>query len=172
MTKTSYNPIDVANYIIWRANLIQKQITHVKLQKLIYYVVSKFAKDNNYLLINENIIKGQYGPIIKSVYHQFKLFGDQEITSPVEYLSDESNYSGKGKFMIKFVDTNEKNKLLHQDKSLNDTVSYVLSNLGDCTALQLINKIHSESAYKNFKTDNLNSSEQTYSMKELQSATI
>lgn len=172
MAKIPYNPLDVANYIIWRANAIQKPVTHLKLQKLLYYVVAKFAKDNNRLLINENIVKWQYGPVVKSVYHQFKLYGSQEIMAPVSYLSDESNYSGQGEFIIKFVDTDEKNKLLHQDKSLNDTVGYILAELGDYTAFQLVNKTHSECAWKNFETDILKNSEQIYSIQELQAANI
>lgn len=172
MRQAPYNPIDVANYIVWRANELGKPVTHLKLQKLLYYVVAKFAKDNNALLINEDIVKWRYGPVVKSVYHQFKLFGDQEIDAPVSYLSDESNYSGEGKFIIKFADVKSINTGLHADNNLKDAVAHVLHTLGDSTAFELVHRTHVEPAWRDFMDMIFQNLEPHYSIDELQVANI
>lgn len=41
MIKAPYNPIDVANYIVAEAIKRKKPVTHLKLQKLLYYVAAK-----------------------------------------------------------------------------------------------------------------------------------
>ena len=80
MIKAPYNPIDVANYIVAEAVKRKKPVTHLKLQKLLYYVVVKYLQTHNKPLIAENVVKWQYGPVVKSVYHHFKILGSLEIT--------------------------------------------------------------------------------------------
>lgn len=172
MKQAPYNPIDVANYIVWRANELGKPVTHLKLQKLLYYVVAKFVKDNNTLLINEDVVKWRYGPVVKSVYHQFKLFGDQEIDAPVSYLSDESNYSGQGKFIIKFADVKSINIDLDMDNRLNNAVTHVLHTLGDNTAFELVDRTHAEPAWRDFMSMILQNLEPQYSIDEFRAANI
>ena len=172
MKQAPYNPIDVANYIVWRANKLDKPVTHLKLQKLLYYVVAKFAKYNDALLIDENVMKWRYGPVVKSVYHQFKLFGDQEIDAPVNYLSDESNYCGEGKFIVRFANVESINNGLHANNRLNTAVTYVLHTLGGNTAFELVDRTHAEPAWRDCMDMILQNLEPHYSIDELRVANI
>lgn len=47
-----YNPIDVANYIVWRTKQEKKPVTHLKLQKLLYYVVTGYFQSYDKHLTN------------------------------------------------------------------------------------------------------------------------
>lgn len=166
------NPIDIANYIVWRHRDEDHFLTHLKLQKIMYYVVAKYLKDKDKLLFEDPIYKWQYGPVIKPVYHQFKLFGKSKIKEPVSYLSSDSNYSGKGDFTINFVDPEEICATLDSDNEFKNVVLHVLKEFQYSTAFDLVERTHEESAWKNFESQILNGIELTYSKDELKSANI
>lgn len=172
MTFKPFNSIDIANYIIWRYKAMGKSVTHLKLQKLLYYITAKYLRDNNELLIDAPVCKWQYGPVVKPVYHQFKIYGNSGISEPVTYLSSDSNYSGVGNFIIKFVDVEEVSRKLHQDVKIKDTVSFVLDTLGAFPAFTLVDRTHKESAWKDFEREILLGKDLTYSDNELRAANI
>lgn len=170
--KVSYNSIDIANYILWQSNIMDiKDVTHLKLQKLLYYVVAKHIKSTNNLLLDEPISKWQYGPVVKSVYHQFKIFGDKSL-EPVTYLLPESNYSGNGDFFIKFANIDSINHSLNQMTDIHNAVSFVIGKLGNFSAFDLVDRTHAELAWKNFEADILKGIDLTYSLDELKVANI
>ncbi|WP_394261309.1 Panacea domain-containing protein [Moraxella boevrei] len=167
MKKTQYNPIDVANYIVWRANAIEKPITHLKLQKLLYYVVAKYAKDHDTMLINEDIVKWQYGPVAKSVYHYFKLYGHNEITKPIAYLTSTEM------FHLTFANVDKKISELSGDDLFETVADSVLDKLIDFSAFDLVERTHQESAWKDFEIQILQANQDLpYSLTELKMANI
>lgn len=163
MKKTQYNPIDVANYIVWRANAIEKPITHLKLQKLLYYVVAKHLQKYNHYLITENIVKWQYGPVVKSVYHQFKILGSAPITELSEYMIKDPNKL----FSFEWADVDEITHNINADKEVEDTVTLVLKDLIDKNPFALVNITHREPAWRNFEERILKGGEPEYSREEL-----
>lgn len=170
--KVSYNSIDIANYILWQSKIMGiKDVTHLKLQKLLYYVVAKYLKNTNNPLLDESVSKWQYGPVVKSVYHQFKIFGDKSL-EPVTYLSPESNYSGNGDFVIKFADIDSINQSLNQVRDIHNAVSFVIGELGDFSAFELVDRTHAELAWKNFEIDILRGVDLIYSLDELRDTNI
>ena len=91
----TYHALAVANSTI--KNTIEKHslISHLKLQKLLYFSHGwqLAISDGEIPLIEEQIVAWEYGPVIKSVYHAFKDFGKRPID---EYASLPSK---KFKFM-------------------------------------------------------------------------
>lgn len=167
MMKAPYNAMDVANYIVTKANERGHPITHLKLQKILYYVVAKYAKNFNVSLIDEDIVKWQYGPVVKSVYHYFKLNGDRVIAKPVAYLTSSEIFN------LQFTDVHENNARLNQDDKLVKIVEQVLNELGLATPYELVERTHQESAWKNFETQILQARQDLpYSMAELKAASI
>lgn len=67
----SYSAKSIANYFIQKSNF---EIDLLKLMKLVYfsYGWSFVFLDNKVPLIDENIEAWQYGPVIPSIYHEFK----------------------------------------------------------------------------------------------------
>ena len=83
MTKLS--AIDIANYFLI---LIKREdgdsITHLKLQKLLYFAQKLSLGVSNKLLFSEEMMAWPYGPVTLSVYHEFKVFNNNAIPLPPE----------------------------------------------------------------------------------------
>jgi len=75
------NPKSIANYFIELANANGQSISPMKLQKLVYYAHGWYAGYTGQPLINEAVEAWQYGPVIPSLYHEFKRYGAGSITS-------------------------------------------------------------------------------------------
>jgi uncharacterized phage-associated protein len=69
------SPKSVANYFLDLAAASGQPITPMKLQKLVYYAHGWYAGYTEQPLINEPVEAWQYGPVIPSLYHEFKRFG-------------------------------------------------------------------------------------------------
>ena len=75
-----YPTMAVANSFIQRARggLIPN-LTPMKLQKLLFFAQSWHLKWYKKPLIDDVFCRWQYGPVIPSLYHEFKHYGDQPI---------------------------------------------------------------------------------------------
>jgi uncharacterized phage-associated protein len=76
----------VANYFIRRGMKDGKSITPMKLQKLVYFAHGWHLALFNEPLIDEAIQVWQYGPVVPTIYHEFKHLGNKDITSPYKDL--------------------------------------------------------------------------------------
>ena len=65
----------VANYIIEYSNKKGYPINNLKLQKLLYFVNARNIVENGSPLFEEEMEKWKYGPVVPSVYHEYKRFG-------------------------------------------------------------------------------------------------
>jgi len=71
-----YRSMAVANWFIDHV----RNLTPLKLQKLIYYAHGWHLALRDQPLIDELIEAWEYGPVVPNVYHEFKEFGNQPIT--------------------------------------------------------------------------------------------
>jgi uncharacterized phage-associated protein len=98
-------------------------ISPLKLQKLAYYCQGYFLATHSQRLFEDEIKAWKHGPVVDTLYHEFKQYGDGIIphqeTSTFFALSDENQ---------KMID-------------------YVLDNLGQLGAWSLRNKTHNESPW-------------------------
>ncbi|MEM7627631.1 MAG: type II toxin-antitoxin system antitoxin SocA domain-containing protein [Planctomycetota bacterium] len=76
----AYDPKAVANAFLDRADRDGVRMTPMKLLKLLYIAHGWHLATQNQPLINEPILAWQYGPVIRSVYNEFKSFGGSSIT--------------------------------------------------------------------------------------------
>jgi len=76
---TSYSPLAVANYFLDLAKS-KNGIDPMKLQKLIYFAHGWNLALYHKPLINEDVQAWEYGPVVQSVYHEFKKFGSDRIS--------------------------------------------------------------------------------------------
>jgi uncharacterized phage-associated protein len=76
-----HNPKSIANYFLDLAWSSGQSIDPMKLQKLVYYAVGWYAGYMGQQLVNENVEAWPFGPVIPSLYHEFKQFGAGQITS-------------------------------------------------------------------------------------------
>jgi len=80
-----YSAVDVA----WKMLLLAKneriQLSHLQLQKLVYIAHGYFLGWKYQPLVKEPIEAWAYGPVIASIYHEFKQNGD----SPINLSNDD-----------------------------------------------------------------------------------
>lgn len=74
-----YNPKSIANFFIEMARSRGAAIDPMKLQKLVYYANGWYAGYTGTALLNEPIEAWPYGPVIPSLYHEFKQYGRNPI---------------------------------------------------------------------------------------------
>lgn len=77
-----YTALNLANYMIGRGTV--EDLTPLKLQKMLYFVYGLYWKQNKKQLFNESFYAWDYGPVVKTVYDQFKSYKSNTITSPSE----------------------------------------------------------------------------------------
>lgn len=70
-------PNDIANYFILLSD--GSDLTNLKIQKLIYYAYGIYLARHNKHLFKESIEAWQYGPVIPSLYHEFKQYKKQPV---------------------------------------------------------------------------------------------
>ncbi|MCJ0972151.1 DUF4065 domain-containing protein [Pseudomonas sp. PS1] len=79
----AYSALAVANAFIRRAQENKLPgLTPMKLQKLLFYVQSWYYKYRNQPLFDDVFTRWTYGPVIPSIYHEFKGYGASEIKAP------------------------------------------------------------------------------------------
>lgn len=78
----TYSAKSIANFFLEQARKGGIPVTPMKLQKLVYYAHGWFSGHTGQPLIDETIEAWQYGPVIQSLYHEFKQYGAQPIHRP------------------------------------------------------------------------------------------
>ena len=73
-------PVIVANNFIMRALNEGIPLSPMKLQKLIYFLYRDYLQETGEKLFYEPFEAWQYGPVVASVYDEFKGFGARTIT--------------------------------------------------------------------------------------------
>lgn len=74
-----YQTSTVANYIIQYTITNKLSLSNLKLQKVLYFVQAQFLVNKNKLCFNEQIKAFSFGPILESVYNDYKFFGSNNI---------------------------------------------------------------------------------------------
>lgn len=69
----------LCNNILMRAHRESIDVTPMKLQKLLYYVCTKYVQETGISPIMEYFAVWKYGPVIPSVYAEFKPFKAEPI---------------------------------------------------------------------------------------------
>lgn len=76
----AYSSTNIANNILSRSFADKKYISPMKLQKILYFVASEYQKLTGRPLLEEPFSTWAYGPVLYSVYDEFRFFGRGNIT--------------------------------------------------------------------------------------------
>lgn len=69
-----YTPQDIANYFLDKAGEADMPMSAMKLQKLVYIAFGWYLALTGRRLFEEEIEAWQHGPVIPSLYHEFKCY--------------------------------------------------------------------------------------------------
>lgn len=73
MFLAKYDAVDIAEYILWYCeNELEKPITNLTLQKMLYYVQGYYLKKYNEPMFDNTMEAWQYGPVVPDVYFIYK----------------------------------------------------------------------------------------------------
>lgn len=75
-----YSPTIIANNILSRSFRDELYMTPMKLQKILYFVSSEYQKRVNRPLLAEPFQTWTFGPVVRSVYDEFRPFSKRDIT--------------------------------------------------------------------------------------------
>lgn len=132
-----YSAVDIANWFVWKNQIckIENQVdndnyevyeglSHLKVQKLLYYAQGISLALNNKKLFKESIVAWEHGPVVKEVYNKLCKNGRNDIPAI---------FSDKDLKNIEKIDS---------DLKANNVLNIVYDNFGGYTAWQLRNGTH------------------------------
>lgn len=77
-----YDVFDIVKYIVWHEAKEDRPVTHLRLQKLLYFVQAVFLTVWGEPCFNATMEAWEYGPVIPEVYSEYKIFGSSCIPAP------------------------------------------------------------------------------------------
>jgi uncharacterized phage-associated protein len=87
MNKAPYKAIDIANYLIKKSreekNKLNK-LTHLKLQKILYYVQGWYLANRSIPLFEDSIEAWALGPAIRNIYNRYNYYGSKILDNAFE----------------------------------------------------------------------------------------
>jgi dTMP kinase len=136
----------IANYIIEYSNEKGYSINNLKLQKLLYFVNVSNLVTNKEPLFEEKMKKWKYGPVIPSVYHEFKKYGAFQI-SIKDIVEDYLHFKFEGDI------SPETFEILHYTKDqIDDSAIKLINNIVDYfsqkDAFELVDITHKQELWK------------------------
>ncbi|MDK2598654.1 Panacea domain-containing protein [Pseudoalteromonas obscura] len=138
----SYPAKVIANAFLEKAQKTGEQLTPMKLQKLIYYAHGWYLAIQGKPLIDEYLEAWNYGPVVNSVYIEFRCFGSAPITKlATQYDQVRAQYIVPMPF--------------EHDHELHNLVDSIWQNYGQYSALELSEMTHYKGApWDTVKSDN------------------
>jgi len=136
--KGKYSALDIALWFIWK-NKIEKQnneteyddkyevyegLSHLKLQKLLYYAQGLCLAINSCPLFSDKILAWEHGPVVREVYDFFKGWGRQDIDITIDEI------------VIKKIEK------IEEDANISNVLNLTYDNFGIYTAWQLREMSH------------------------------
>ena len=124
-----YSPLIVANAVLYRARQRGIPVSHLKLQKLIFFIHAWRLALQDLPAVDERPEAWQHGPVFESLFHRLKNLGHRAIREYLETVE---------------ARTNEYRKLVpsSEDEPFWRVLDQVMDRYGRMTALQLSTLAH------------------------------
>lgn len=124
--------IDVAKYILSKI-----KCTQLKLQKLVYLCFADYLCETGKELFSDKIYAFKYGPVVDTVYKQYKEYGYKPIDEETKDIDSKNIFEMPSRSRILFAE-NGTEKVLSIDKTL--------KKYGGLTASELVDLTHKQSS--------------------------
>jgi len=103
------SPLKIANYFVSKSINTGKELSPIKVLKLVYLSHGWYLGLTDKALIGEAVQAWKYGPVVEGVYHAFKSYGSEQITSyAIDYNSNKIKIPiptlENDKVLIEFLD--------------------------------------------------------------------
>lgn len=143
--KGRYFAKDIAKEIIIYSNEKSYEISNFKLQNLLFLIQIHYWETRHQSCFKDKIEAWAVGPVIPTVYNNYKFFGALNIPSEIFKTTDS--------FVHNFIDTNSRNQLHEADK---DIIHIIVDTNSKYTSAELSEKAKSQISYIKAYVPNLN----------------
>lgn len=137
-----YRALLIANYIVFVALRRGIDITNLHLQKILYYLQAESLVNTGRPLFDGVIEKWRLGPVVPTVYHEYKKFGSQ----PIKEIAREIVFNNST-MNVEFVDFDE-NNINFEDR---ERITPLIIQLLNKDAFKLVDKTHSHSIWSDYR---------------------
>lgn len=137
-TDLNLDPNAVANYIVDYANQNSKNLTNLKLQKVLYFLQAAFLADHDLTLMDVEFSRWQYGPVSRDVYYNFNDCGALQIREKTSVLNMED---------FSFSVPTLKDIPENIEQALNQYIDTLL----DYSASQLVTETHNQAIWADYQ---------------------
>jgi uncharacterized phage-associated protein len=141
-----YSALTIANYVIYFAKERQLEINNLKLQKILYFIQSRFLVEEGHSIFEDCIEKWKLGPVIPEVYHEFKGYGRSQIDEPTSYI-EYKELDGVGSFEIKEFKQDE------IDLKIREILDNTIEKLLEFDTFDLVKRTHEHTSWKSSEED-------------------
>jgi uncharacterized phage-associated protein len=124
-----YEARKICNFLLSRYDAQRFGLTNLRINKLIYFIHAESLGTRPEGLVRNHFEAWQYGPVVRPVFDAFKMYGDQWISAPANFL----DYATGQKRPIPYDDINGGDAEL---------ISRVFESYGQYTAGQLVSLSH------------------------------
>jgi uncharacterized phage-associated protein len=131
----AYSAKQVANEFLELAEREDVQLTPMQLQKLVYFAYGWYLAITGERLLNERVQAWQWGPVIPSLYTEFKPYGSGPITAPSGEM-----FAEDGKIKYRPYRLNSTNPV--KDAFARQVIKKVWDIYGKYSAVQLSSMTH------------------------------
>jgi uncharacterized phage-associated protein len=87
----SYPPAVVANAVLYRAKQRGIRISHLKLQKLVFFIHAWRLALQGLPAVNERPEAWEFGPVFETLFHRLKNLGHEAIRQYIETVEAQTN---------------------------------------------------------------------------------
>lgn len=119
--------IDIAKYILSKITC-----TQLKLQKLVYFCFADYLCETGKELFTDNIYAFKYGPVVKTVFDRYKMYGYKPIEEESQDIDSKNIHEMPAKSRILFAEDGTE-KILSIEKTLEKYGKLTANNLVELT---------------------------------------
>lgn len=151
--------MDLADYIILKANELNKPVQNLKLQKIMYFLNADYMVNNkgNALIEDENFERWDYGPTIRSVYYEYSSNG----ASPIKSNSKHINIHRDNNNNIVDIDFSEGLDINSLDRKERKFIDKHINEFLRFNPFDLVNESHKETQWKKLSNNGEYSNKET-----------
>lgn len=127
------NALEISKYIINHEQIEQRYIDNLRLQKILYFIQAVILCNTDHTCFNDEMQAWEYGPVVPTVYHEFKSYGSMNINK-------------KYNVSLSFPDKEDENLIIN-----------MLDYLKSYSTSQLITITHNQDPWRNAYRNGINS---------------
>ena len=139
------NALDIAKYVVNYSIDINDPISHLKLQKILFYIQAALLVEVGEPAFYESIINWTYGPVVPEVYNEFKKYGYCTIEDKI--LSSTELYINPNTLDVSFENKEFNDEII--DTTTKSIIQKTVNAYKSVTAIKMMKKTHTEDPWKN-----------------------